>query len=117
MCGTKSSLGDTPIYKDINWEDTSTSRSYVNYGEFTDRSGALQVGTVGAPSVAPKYIILQTTIPVIVPFNDGKQQYETTSAYKVYALGYGASRNTQVMLESVIVKPLLSSKCAAGGGL
>lgn len=117
LCGLKPSLGNTPIYKDIDWEDTSASRVYVNYGEFTDRDGALQVGTVGAPSRAPKYILLQTGLPVVVPFNQGKQQFETTSAYRVYALGYGASPETQVMLESVIVKPLLSSKCTVGGGL
>ena len=117
LCGPKPSLGDTPLYKNLNWEDTTASRAYVNYGEFTNRDGALQVGTVGAPSKAPKYIVLQTTMPVLVPFNDGKQQFETTNAYRVYALGYGASKETQVMLESVVVKPLLSSKCVLGGGL
>ncbi len=117
LCGSKPSLGNTPIYKDLNWEDASSSRAYVNYGEFTNRDGALQVGTVGAPVQAPKYIVLQTTIPVNVLYNGGKQQYETNSAYRIYALGYGASKDTQVMLESVIVKPLLSSKCVTGGGL
>ena len=120
LCGPKPSLGNTPLYKDINWEDTSASRVYVNYGEFTNRDGALQVGTVGAPSKAPKYILLQATLPVVVPFkNDNGQQlqYETSNAYRVYALGYGASKDTQVMLESVVVKPLLSSKCVIGGGL
>lgn len=117
LCGFKPSLGNKPIYKDINWEDTTAARAYVNYGEFTNRDGALQVGAVGAPSIAPKYILLQTTLPLLVPFNNGKQQYETTNAYRVYALGYGASKDTQVMLESVIAKPLLSSKCVIGGGL
>lgn len=115
LCGPKPSLGDKPLYKDLNWEDTTATRAYVNYGEFTNRDGALQVGTVGAPSKAPKYILLQTT--VYVPFDGGGQQYTSDTAYRVYALGYGASKDTQVMLESVVVKPLLSSKCVLGGGL
>lgn len=117
LCGVKPSLGNKPLYKDLNWEDTTAARVYVNYGEFTHRDGALQVGTVGAPSKTPKYILLQTTLPVQVPFNEGKQQYETTNAYRVYALGYGALKNTQVMLESVVIKPVLSSKCVLVGGL
>ena len=117
VCGAKASLGDKPIYKDVNWEETSSSRVYVNYGEFTNRDGALQVGTIGAPSQAPKYIVLQTTLPVTVLYSGGKLQYDTSTAYRVYALGYGASKDTQVMLESVIVKPIMSSKCVTGGGL
>ena len=117
LCGIKTSLGDKPIYKDINWEDTTAARAYVNYGEFTDRGDALQVGSYGAPAAAPKYIIVQTTMPAVVPFDGGKRQFETTSAYRVYALGYGASKETQVMLEAVVIKPMMSSKCMLGGGL
>jgi type IV pilus assembly protein PilX len=120
LCGPKPSLGNKPIYKDINWDDTTATRAYINYGEFTNRDGALQVGSVGAPSKAPKYILLQTTVPTVVPFkNDAGQQmqYETTSAWRVYALGYGALESTQVLLESVMAKPMLSNKCVLGGGL
>jgi type IV pilus assembly protein PilX len=115
VCGVKPALGDTPIYKDLNWEATGTSRAYVNFGEFTGRTSGLQTNTFAATAAAPKYIIVQTTLPVVVPFDSGKRQYETTNAYRVYALGYGASRDTQVMLEAVIAKPLLSSKCTVGG--
>lgn len=116
LCGLKA-YDDPPLYKSVNWNDTTSSRAYVNYGEFTGRDGALQVGAVGAPSKAPKYILLQTTLPVVVPYSSGKLNYETTSAYRVFALGYGASPETQVLLEAVVVKPLMSSKCATGGGL
>ena len=120
LCGKDDALGNKPIYKDVNWDDTTASRKYVNYGEFTNRDGALQVGTPGAPSQAPKYILLQTGADVIVPYKTATgatTQYQTNTAYRVYALGYGASKDTQVMLESVIVKPIMSSKCVTGGGL
>lgn len=111
LCGPSPASGDTAIYRTINWDDSSASRPYVNYGEFTGRTDALQVGTFGAPAVAPKYIIVQATLPVVVPFDGGKRQFETTNAYRVYAIGYGASKETQVLLESVIVKPILSNRC------
>lgn len=117
LCGHDELLVNKPIYKDVNWDDTTSSRKYVKYGEFTGRSDALQVGKPGTPAQAPKYILLQTSIPVTVLYNGGKLHYDTSTAYRVYALGYGASKDTQVMLESVIVKPILSSKCVTGGGL
>jgi len=33
-------------------------------------------------------------------------------AYKVYALGYGANENTQVMLEGEFYKPMLDKFCS-----
>jgi type IV pilus assembly protein PilX len=114
FCGMDSALGDKPLYKDVDWEaNTDTTRKYVNYGEFTGRDAALQVNTFSASISAPKYIVVQTTIPAVVPYGVGLS-YQTTSAYHVYALGYGPTRTTQVLLEAVIAKPLLSSKCTGG---
>ncbi|MGE0498231.1 MAG: PilX N-terminal domain-containing pilus assembly protein [Ramlibacter sp.] len=114
FCGPKASLGNTPMYKAVDWTDTTASRAYVNYGEFTDRADSLQTGTFGAPALKPKYIIVQSALPAVVPYDGGKRQFETRNAYRVYAIGYGASKETQVMLEGVFVKPLLSNRCATG---
>lgn len=114
LCGNDASLGNTPLYKAIDWADTNdATRKYVKYGEFTGREATLPVLT--STYKKPRYIIVQTTMPAIVPFDGGKRQFETTSAYRVYALGYGMSDKTQVLLESIVVKPLLSSKCVVGG--
>ncbi|MBX3588056.1 MAG: hypothetical protein KF796_15585 [Ramlibacter sp.] len=115
FCGPNPALpATTPMYKAVNWNDTSASRAYVNYGEFTDRADSLQTGTFGAPALKPKYIIVQSALPAVVPYDGGKRQFETRNAYRVYAIGYGASKETQVMLEGVFVKPLLSNRCATG---
>lgn len=117
LCGPKPSLGDKPLYKDVNWDDTSASRAYVNFGEFTDRASSLQAGPgiAGAPYAKPKYIIVQTGLTAVVPYDGGRRQFETRNAYRVYALGYGVSKETQVMLEAVFMKPVLSNKCISGG--
>lgn len=115
LCGPKAALLDTPLYKDLDWEASGTARAYVNYGEFTDRSSALQVGKPGGTIALPKYIIVQSGLPAVVPYDGGRRQFETRNAYRVYALGYGASKETQVMLEGVFIKPILSNKCVTGG--
>jgi type IV pilus assembly protein PilX len=117
FCGIKPSLLNTPIYQDVNWDDESADRVYARYGEFTDRQDSLHAGIAGGPAVLPKYIIVQTTMPAVVPYDGGNREYETTSAYRVYALGYGVSKDTQVLLEGVIIKPSLSSRCITGGAL
>jgi type IV pilus assembly protein PilX len=117
LCGPKASLGNKPLYKDVDWEDTSAARAYVNYGEFTDRGNSLQAGPAvpGAPYAKPKYIIVQSGLTAVVPYDAGRRQFETRHAYRVYAMGYGASKETQVMLEAVFIKPVLSNKCISGG--
>jgi type IV pilus assembly protein PilX len=116
VCGVDPTLADKAIYKDVNWEEADdATRKYVKYGEFTGRGGALQTNTFNASVSPPKYIVVQTTMPAIVPFDGGLRQYETTSAYKVYALGYGPTLTSQVLLEASFVKPLMSAKCVSGG--
>jgi type IV pilus assembly protein PilX len=127
VCASKPSLLDKPIYKDVNWEESesSASRAYVNYGEFTGRLNSLQVGTFGAPVKAPKYIVVDETsgLKMFIPGLPGgaggildqqvQKALQNMKAYRVFALGYGASVSTQVMLESVIVKPQLATQCTS----
>lgn len=103
----------TPIYKSINWDDTSNARRYVNYGEYTSRATAFQVGSAGTPAVLPKYIIVQIPGGTSLLLG-GQTQLAGVPTFKVYALGYGASRDTQVMLEGTFLKPVLSARCATG---
>jgi len=121
LCAYNPAAGNKPMYQQINWEDTSGSRPWIKYGEFTGRTEALQTaesgGAPGSPIVAPKYIIEQTNLPTSIPFDGGKRQLSTTSAYRVYALGYGSTKATQVLLEAVIVKPLLAKACETGAPL
>jgi type IV pilus assembly protein PilX len=121
----KSTGGDIPLYKQVDWNDTTGTRTYVNYGEFTGRSDTLQTaaggGPPGAPAQRPKYIIEQTQFPTAIPFA-GNRVLSTTTAYRVFALGYGASVDgnvpaSQVMLEAVIVKPALAKTCSSGATL
>lgn len=123
LCAANPSSGDTPLYKDVDWENVSSSRAYANYGEFTDREGTLQTAAFGAPAKAPKYIIVDesTRFVMTVPGLAGgaagtvertKDSLPNLKAYRVYALGYGTSADIQVMLESVILKPGLSKQCS-----
>lgn len=121
LCSAKPANGNLPLYKDVDWEDTSETRAYVNFGEFTDRLDSLQVGTFGAPAKAPKYIVVDETADFryFVPSLPGgggvvsQKEMPSLRAYRVFALGYGSSAATQVMLESVILKPQLSSQCVS----
>ena len=108
-----------PMYKAIDWEETSDSaRRYVKYGEFTGRSDHFVTGDgTGSvkppmPAKPPKYIIVQST-PAKVQILRGNQTFEVEAAYKVYALGYGVNPNTKVMLEAEIYKPVLEKSCGS----
>lgn len=126
LCGPNAALVDKPIYKDVNWEDTSSGRVYVNYGEFTDRLNTLQVGTYGSPAKAPKYVVvdesetlnfqvLDATTGAMTPISratDTSSLLRGLHAFRVFALGYGTSPDVQVLLEAVIIKPNRSSQCS-----
>lgn len=129
LCGPDDALGNTPLYKSINWEDTTATRAYVNYGEFTGRLNSLQVGSFGAPAKPPKYIVVDESETlsfqmekvdagggiVMVPIarsSDPASPLRQLHSFRVFALGYGTSPDVQVMLEAVILKPQLSSQCS-----
>lgn len=116
VCAAIPASGDKPLYKDINWEDASSSRPYVNYGEFTGRLNSLQVGTFASPAKAPKYIVVDETFSLQLYVAEQKTVLDARSlpsmrAYRVFALGYGPSADTQVLLEGIILKPLLATQC------
>lgn len=113
VCGLDAGNPDTPIYKVVNWDSTGSDQQYVTYGDFTGRSSSFQIGQAGLPAALPKYIILKTATEARLVYDGGKRVVTTPHAYKVYALGYGASVETQVLLESVVIKPVLSLLCAS----
>ena len=120
LCGVNAASQaspSTPIYEQINWEETSdASRVYMNYGEKTGRSAELTTGSGAPPQPAkpPKYIIVQSPVKPQLALPGGKV-FQVQAAYKVYALGYGVDVNTKVVLEAQIFKPILEQKCLAAG--
>lgn len=120
LCGiSAASLASpsTPMYKQIDWEDTSDStRAYVKYGEFTGRSSDFDTGdgttTVMPPKPAkpPKYIIVQSPVKPQILLGGGKT-FQMQGAYRIYAVGYGTNPNTRVLLEGDVYKPILEKTC------
>lgn len=92
-CGEPNS--STLPHQLANWElaEDDADRDYVLFGEFTGRQDDLQLAQGIAPAKAPRYIII----------NYGLR--DDLYHYKVYALGYGANAQTQVMLEGEFSKP------------
>ena len=99
---------ETPLYKMIDWtaSESNKDRQYVIFGEYTGRTSQLTNSTATgiAPALKPRYVIIQTTASVI-------PGVDRVAAFKIYAIGYGANKNTQVMLESEIYKPGFEKAC------
>ena len=110
ICNLDDTPPKTPLYKMINWtvEETSDDRQYVIFGEYTGRTSQLTNSTATgiAPALKPRYVIIQTAVPAPVKTGANK-----VAAFKIYAIGYGANKNTQVMLESEIYKPGFEKAC------
>ena len=103
-----------PYYELVNWADNDDgTRRYVKFGEFTGRSSQLQSGGLN-PAQPPKYIIVASAGRPQVLIGPG-QTFEVEGAYKIYAIGYGVNKETQVILESEIYKPILEKKCRSMG--
>jgi type IV pilus assembly protein PilX len=117
LCGVDAANPDTPLYKTVDWTDTTSARKYVQFGEFTSRDSGLQIGTGNGPARTPSYIIVQTQVKPQLKSSDGKTLYQIQHAYRVYALGYGSDTNTQVLLEAQIYKPIVDKSCTIGSGL
>ena len=103
ICVLDGSATATPAYKMIDWTlaESDDLRQYVVFGEFTGRSGQLSTNTGIAPAMKPRYIIVKAP-----PLKSNG-----SAAFKIYALGFGANKNTQVMLESEIYKPGFEKNC------
>jgi type IV pilus assembly protein PilX len=102
-----------PLYKQVDWEDDSSDRKYVKFGEFTGRSDELQVGNGTGPARVPRYLIVKGTSGNLLPGTN----IVAKGAYVVYALGYGTNPDTQVLLEAQVTKPILDKACVAGSSL
>lgn len=103
LCSTNTSTTN-PLFKSVDFEDSSTSRKYVNLGEYTGRNVGFSTGNSALPAQLPRYII--ETIPFNIPGSS-----PNTKAFLVTGLGYGLNQKTQVMLQSVIFKPGLTPGC------
>ena len=113
-CETAQASAAKPIYKLVNFEDLSDStRRYVRFGEFTGRQSNIQTGTNGVPAQLPKYIIEKTQLAGTLERDASGAPLPANgvSAYRVTAVGYGISSNTQVMLQSIVVKQKLDTDC------
>ncbi len=97
LCSTNVSTTE-PLYKSIDFEDTSASRRYVKLGEYSGRDTGFSTGNSALPAELPRYIV--ETIPFNIPGSSPNNK-----AFLVTGLGYGLNKQTQVMLQSVIFKP------------
>lgn len=87
-----------PLYKSIDFEETSGSRLYVKLGEYTGgRETGFATGSSALPAQTPRYII------EVIPYPRPRSTNET--AFLITSLGYGLNKKTQVMLQSVVYKP------------
>lgn len=103
LCSTNAST-TTPLYKTIDFEDTSSSRRYVKLGEYSGRDAGFSTGNSALPAQLPRYIV--ETIPFTIPGS-----LPNAKAFLVTGLGYGLNKQTQVMLQSVIFKPGQTPGC------
>lgn len=100
------------IYRPIfDVSDTSSSRAYAIFGEFTGRTDAdgsqFATSTSGAlPARLPRYVIEKTSLNFR---NRSLTVGKALDAYIVTAIGYGIKPETQVVLQAVISKPVATN--------
>ena len=111
-CGRLLPSSSTPSLLDIYRpifavSDTSSSRAYATFGEFTGRDDEFAVSSGGAlPSRLPRYVIEKTSLN----FRNRSQTVgKPLDAYIVTAIGYGLNPETQVILQAVISKPVATN--------
>jgi type IV pilus assembly protein PilX len=90
--------GDAAVWRSIDFADAAqnTARS-VAYGQFTGQHFPL--GAASLPSKAPRYII-----ELLPDLRQGESAQRNAYLYRITAVGYGASLNTQVALQSIYRK-------------
>jgi len=105
---TSSTTSLLDIYRPIfEVSDTSSSRAYATFGEFTGRDDEFAVSSGGAlPSRLPRYIIEKSPISFR---NRAQTVGKALDAYIVTAIGYGLNPETQVILQAVISKPVATN--------
>jgi type IV pilus assembly protein PilX len=91
-----------PIWLTVDFLDKSSSRAVVKLGEFTGRAFA-NSETDGFRSLrselAPRYII-----EILPDFNTGGSASKNKYIYRITAIGFGPTTDTQVVLQSVFRK-------------
>ena len=105
---TASATSLLDIYPPIfDVSDTSSSRAYATFGEFTGRNDEFAVSSSGAlPSRLPRYVIEKSPISFR---NRAQTVGKPLDAYIVTAIGYGLNPETQVILQAVISKPVATN--------
>ncbi len=105
---TSSTASLLDIYRPIfEVSDTSSSRAYATFGEFTGRDDEFAVSSGGAlPSRLPRYVIEKSPINFR---NRAQTVGKPLDAYIVTAIGYGLNPETQVILRAVISKPVATN--------
>jgi type IV pilus assembly protein PilX len=90
----------------LNNADTST-RSWVEFGDYTNRTGDFAVAsssnTGALPSQLPRYIVEKTSVSFR---NRSAAAGQPKNAFLVTAIGYGLQPTTQVLLQALISKPV-----------
>lgn len=128
VCSRDLTQPDVPLYNIVNFlEEDESLRRYVRVGEFTDRegfnlanevSGGVEVAVLGGAAVKPRYIIERVTSSGGgYGLNSAGQAIPLGKAppmYLVTAVGFGFSRNTRVVLQSLVSKPTLPVECPEG---
>jgi type IV pilus assembly protein PilX len=101
--------GTTPAW--MRADLSPESRTSVEYGTFTGQKYV--TGTGATPAAAPRYVI------EAVRNNGGWEAHrlqsasagKTTYLFRVTAIGFGVGKETQVVLQTSLHKPTISSGC------
>lgn len=97
-----------PNYRLVDFDDTTATRKYTTYGEFTGREDSFAFSSNGAlPSKLPKYIIEKVTLDFA---NRGLPSGNRAfNGFVITAVGYGLNADTKVYLQALISKPIATN--------
>jgi type IV pilus assembly protein PilX len=117
VCGLAPSAGinPPPMYRQVDWaNDDNATRAFVFFGEKTNRAAGLSIGNGVGPARTPSYIIVPSNVSTFARIAGSAEPYEIPAgrSYRVYALGYGTTPQTQVLLEAHITKPISDKSCS-----
>lgn len=127
ICSLDPMQADKPLYKLVDFNEADNDeRRYVTYGEYTKRefsfkrSGdtSLEYSTAATPAAPPKYIIERVALASPLTGTDSNGAVKrigtgvNVGSFMVTAVGYGYSKNTQVVLQALILYPKKAGRCA-----
>ena len=109
ICGPDGPDGFLYADPSISWDDadTSTTRKFVTYGEFTNRDDKFGAGSGNLSARSPRYIVQKMDIQFrnVAKFAKTSNSKAHINTYLVTAVGYGASPDTKVFLQAVVFIP------------